>query len=285
MRALRQCRAAGYATAIEEAALGVNAVAVPVFDPQDPDTAVASIIVVGPSARMTPERMEAIVPLLLASASRISALWPIRRHATPLAPARAPDAPVKTGGGALLIWNDIAAGAEAAFREWHDEEHVPERVAIPGFLHGRRLFSRDATPRWLTFYEVDNVSVFSSPPYLARLDAPTPRTTAILPSFRMTQRMAGHVVRATGDGRGQGRRHHADLGAGSVPRRCRHRRLRAASGRHHRASRRGCGGGRGFGRGAEPGAPQPSGAFGRPTRPRRTSCWWSRPGRRRRFPT
>ncbi len=89
IQALRQCRAAGYATAIEEAALGVNAVAVPVFDPQDPKTAVASIIVVGPSARMTPERMEAIVPLLHASASRISSLWPIRRHATPLAPARA----------------------------------------------------------------------------------------------------------------------------------------------------------------------------------------------------
>lgn len=86
---LRRCREAGYATAIEEAALGVNAVAVPVFDPQQPKVVVASIIIVGPSARMTPERMEAIVPMLQASAARISNLWPIRRHATPLATARA----------------------------------------------------------------------------------------------------------------------------------------------------------------------------------------------------
>lgn len=84
--ALAEIRRRGFATAIEEAALGVNAIAVPVFDPQQPAIAVASIIVVGPSARMTPERMEAIVPLLHAAAARISALWPIRRHATPASP-------------------------------------------------------------------------------------------------------------------------------------------------------------------------------------------------------
>ncbi|MEP0322250.1 hypothetical protein [Bauldia litoralis] len=110
---------------------------------------------------------------------------------------------MKTGSGALLIWNDIAPGAEAIFRGWHDDEHIPERVAVPGFLHGRRLFSANAAPRWLTFYEADTASVFSSPAYLARLDSPTPRTVAILPSFRATQRMAGDVVAAVGEGRGK----------------------------------------------------------------------------------
>ncbi|MCB1487187.1 MAG: hypothetical protein KDJ88_06995 [Bauldia sp.] len=104
-------------------------------------------------------------------------------------------------GGALLIWNDIAAGDEDAFRQWHDQEHIPERLGVPGFLYGRRLFRSSAWPRWLTFYEAENVSVFSSPAYLARLDAPTPGTKAILPSFRATQRMAGTVVAAAGDGR------------------------------------------------------------------------------------
>lgn len=90
LRRLAETRDKGYATAIEEAALGVNAVAVPVFDPQDSRSAVASIIVVGPSARMTPERMETIVPLLNAAADRITSLWPIRRHAMPPAdPAQA----------------------------------------------------------------------------------------------------------------------------------------------------------------------------------------------------
>ena len=38
------------------------------------------------------------------------------------------------------IWNDIAPGMERAFRDWHDEEHIPERVGVPGFLSGRRFF-------------------------------------------------------------------------------------------------------------------------------------------------
>ncbi|HMN86066.1 MAG TPA: hypothetical protein PKA74_08795 [Bauldia sp.] len=109
---------------------------------------------------------------------------------------------MKAGDGVLLIWNDIAAGSEAAFRAWHDEEHIPERMGVPGFLHGRRFFGAEAAPRWLTVYEAEAPSVFSSAPYRARLDRPSPRTSAILPSFRATERMAGHVVAATGWGRG-----------------------------------------------------------------------------------
>lgn len=107
------------------------------------------------------------------------------------------------GDGVLLIWNDIAPGMERAFRDWHDEEHIPERVGVPGFLSGRRFFADDAVPRWLTLYEARDAAVFSSPDYLARLNAPTPRTQAILPHFRGTQRMAGRVVASTGDGHGE----------------------------------------------------------------------------------
>jgi IclR family acetate operon transcriptional repressor len=80
LRALADTRARGYATAFEEAALGVNAVAVAVVDAAAGGGAVASIIVVGPAARMTAERLAGIVPALGAAAERIGALWPIRRH-------------------------------------------------------------------------------------------------------------------------------------------------------------------------------------------------------------
>ena len=42
------------------------------------------------------------------------------------------------GDGAILIWNDITDEGCAAFYDWHIAEHIPERVAIPGFLRGRR---------------------------------------------------------------------------------------------------------------------------------------------------
>lgn len=34
--------------------------------------------------------------------------------------------------GLLAVWNDIAAEDEAEFNAWYVEEHVPERLGIPG---------------------------------------------------------------------------------------------------------------------------------------------------------
>ena len=108
----------------------------------------------------------------------------------------------RAGQGLLVIWNDIEAGHEAEFREWHTREHMPERLAIPGFLHGRRLFSPTATPRWLTLYETASPDVLRSPAYLERLDAPSAWTRAVLPSFRDTARMPGRVTNVGGIKRG-----------------------------------------------------------------------------------
>ena len=38
------------------------------------------------------------------------------------------------GTGVLAIWNGIDPDAEREFVRWHVEEHIPERVGLPGFL-------------------------------------------------------------------------------------------------------------------------------------------------------
>jgi len=43
------------------------------------------------------------------------------------------------GKAAVIIWNDVAPEGRDAFYAWHDKEHVPERLAIPGFLRGSRF--------------------------------------------------------------------------------------------------------------------------------------------------
>lgn len=82
MAELERTRQLGCATAIEEAAVGVNAIAAAVFEGAKSQTCAGAVIVVGPSARMTPARMEEMAPLLKAAAARMSTLWPIRRHMT-----------------------------------------------------------------------------------------------------------------------------------------------------------------------------------------------------------
>ena len=79
---LERTRHLGCAMAIEEAAVGVNAVAAAIFAGTSSRTCAGAVIVVGPSARMTPGRMEELMPLLKAAAARISTLWPIRKHMT-----------------------------------------------------------------------------------------------------------------------------------------------------------------------------------------------------------
>lgn len=82
--------------------------------------------------------------------------------------------------GILAIWNDCRAGREAEFDAWFQGEHLQERLAIPGFLFGRRHEAISGTSGYFNFYVVESPSVLTSKPYLERLDHPTPMTRTIM---------------------------------------------------------------------------------------------------------
>jgi hypothetical protein len=102
------------------------------------------------------------------------------------------------GTAAVLIWNDVTPEGRDAFYAWHDQEHIPERLALPGFLRGRRFVKPGHSPEWLTMYEARDLSALVSPEYLARLNAPTPATSAALAHFRNTSRAVCRAVHSTG---------------------------------------------------------------------------------------
>jgi len=106
------------------------------------------------------------------------------------------------GHGAVLVWNDIAHEGREQFYEWHDKEHMPERLALPGFRRGRRFAKPRHSPEWLTMYEADDLSVVTSPEYLARLNAPTPGTVSTLRYFQNTSRAVCRVVHSIGSSTG-----------------------------------------------------------------------------------
>ncbi len=106
------------------------------------------------------------------------------------------------GGAAVLIWNDVAPEGRTQFYQWHDKEHMPERLALPGFRRGRRWSRRGHSPEWLTLYEAVDVSALVSREYLARLNAPTPGTVAALTHFRNTSRAVCKVVHSVGSSTG-----------------------------------------------------------------------------------
>jgi hypothetical protein len=107
------------------------------------------------------------------------------------------------GSAFLAIWHDIEERGEIEYNDWHTREHMPERVEIPGFEAGRRFVDRSLEHhRYFTLYEAAALDVLGSAAYRARLDAPTPWTREVQPTFTNFVRAACRT--AASEGRGTG---------------------------------------------------------------------------------
>jgi len=89
-----------------------------------------------------------------------------------------------SGTGLMAFWARIDEAYLDRFRQWHNGEHMPERVSIPGFLAGQRYLGHGTRDYFLMMYETREPGVLGGPDYLARLNAPTPWTRESLPHFR-----------------------------------------------------------------------------------------------------
>lgn len=107
------------------------------------------------------------------------------------------------GRGAFVAWHDVAEGSTAKYDRWHSREHMLERVAIPGFLRGRRYTVVGAGPQYLVIYETADVGVFTAPAYLECLNNPTPMTREVMPAVRNMNRTLCRVEISFGCGIGQ----------------------------------------------------------------------------------
>ena len=68
----------------------------------------------------------------------------------------------------LVVVVDVLPEHEAEFNRWYDEEHIPQKLATPGFRSARRYRSHDVAGRYLAVYEVDDAEVVTSPEYMAQ---------------------------------------------------------------------------------------------------------------------
>lgn len=110
------------------------------------------------------------------------------------------------GEGLLALWGDAEA---EGFDEWYTHEHLPERIAMPGFLRARRFVgdlpgADTGLGRYVTLYETDTVAALVSPEYVHALDHPTPLTSRYMPQFAAMSRTACRVVATRGAGTGGG---------------------------------------------------------------------------------
>lgn len=87
-----------------------------------------------------------------------------------------------THRGLLLTVTEPPDAMEEEFNAWYDTEHLPERLAIPGFRSARRWVAAGVPGegKYLATYELDSPAVLQSPEYLARYAGATPWTRRCL---------------------------------------------------------------------------------------------------------
>ncbi|WP_332684054.1 hypothetical protein [Bosea sp. (in: a-proteobacteria)] len=101
----------------------------------------------------------------------------------------------------LCIWHDVEADHVEEYLRWHTFEHLPERLALPGFCLARRYELLDGPgQRFFCVLDVRALADFETPEYLARLDAPTIWTRRLMPRYGRVHRSLCRKLWELGEG-------------------------------------------------------------------------------------
>lgn len=101
--------------------------------------------------------------------------------------------------GLLAIWANVDTAYQPEFVKWHNCEHMPERVSIPGFHVGHRYRALDDARDFYMVYKTDSAEVMKSEPYLHSQNNPTPWTQKSIRHFRDTLRTIYTLVASEGE--------------------------------------------------------------------------------------
>ncbi len=79
------------------------------------------------------------------------------------------------GGTVLVVMMDVDPENEAEFNRWYDEEHLTERLEIPGYVSARRfkLEEGEGVLKYLCIWELEDGSPLESAEYKAQRERPS----------------------------------------------------------------------------------------------------------------
>jgi len=75
-----------------------------------------------------------------------------------------------TGGTILVVMMEVDPEHEEEFNRWYNEEHLPERLEIPGYISARRfkLEEGEGVLKYLCIWELEDASPLQSEEYKAQ---------------------------------------------------------------------------------------------------------------------
>lgn len=94
--------------------------------------------------------------------------------------------------GLLLVTMEPPPALEEEFNDWYDNEHLPERAAIPGVESAIRCVCVAGWPRYVALYDLSTLAVLDGPGYTAVSgDRFSPWTKRVLGKVHGQYRVAG----------------------------------------------------------------------------------------------
>jgi hypothetical protein len=73
---------------------------------------------------------------------------------------------VTTGRAVLVVTIEVEPEHADELSRWYDTKHVPDRLAMPGFISARRFESTDRPGRFLAIYELEGPEAALSQQYM-----------------------------------------------------------------------------------------------------------------------
>ena len=97
--------------------------------------------------------------------------------------------------GLLVAAFDYSTIAEEEFNAWYDTEHIPERMAVKGFINAQRWIGADNQQFALATYDLENVRVLEDPAYYVRkAEGKSPWSRRISSKTKLLVRLVGEQL-------------------------------------------------------------------------------------------
>jgi hypothetical protein len=98
----------------------------------------------------------------------------------------------------MTAWTHVPPEREEEFNAWYDSEHLPEIVALPGFLLGRRYACEGAKPKYLAWYDAADETVEPGPHLKKYIADSAPSMQRIAAFLQHRERMNFRLMRDVG---------------------------------------------------------------------------------------
>ena len=103
---------------------------------------------------------------------------------------------IHVGNTVLVVTMDVDEADESEFNEWYNEQHLPERMAIPGYVSARRfkLENGNNALKYLCIWEMVDGSPLQSEMYKEQNAHPTELYLRVNKTIKLRTRGRYHQV-------------------------------------------------------------------------------------------